>query len=62
MFNTLLLYQDFNILKILNQVRISGKFRLNGKLRLKNTKTKRINPVMSKASKYTNVKTVQVAR
>jgi transposase len=32
-----------------------------GKLCLRNIKTKRINPVMSKASKFTNVKIVQVA-
>jgi hypothetical protein len=31
------------------------------KLHLENTKTKRISQVMSKASKYTNVKIVQIA-
>jgi hypothetical protein len=35
--------------------------RAEGKLGLKNTKIKRISLVMSKASKYTNVKIVQIA-
>jgi|SRR5579875_1673915 len=35
--------------------------RMEGKLRLKNTKIKRIDPVMNKVSKYTNVKIVQVS-